>query len=1013
MKKHLLSFGLLGIIALQGFSQSTTKLPVTDRLPVTDSKEYELMKQAGQLPGGLPVINNPQPFTPTLENLKSMGVVHKLTAGSSCGCYVAPDASYTLALARVDDGSSGLITIPFSFCMYGTNYTQLYVNNNGNISFGAPYGIYSSVAFPSSSYVMVAPFWADVDTRPAAGGFVQYKITPTAMYVNWTAVGYYPDMTDKLNTFQLIITNGTDPILPAGDNIAFCYGDMQWTTGGASGGVGGFGGTATGASPATVGINKGDGVNYIQMGRFAYPGAAYDGGYGLDDGVDWLDGQSLYFNVCSSTNIAPIPSITPPLIGGGSGGCDTLKLCGTNDTLVISALFLAPEIGQNTTIGINLYGTPGFSVLSNVPGNTASSSVQIIASPANAGFHTITFTATDDGTPVGTTVVNINVFIDTTGLAAFNPSISGVLDFCQGGSTTLSVAPTTFDAYIWNTGSTTTSTTVDSTGDYWVTSRKNGCFKTNLVHVTEHPKPTPVITGYSYACGGGVTSLKVDSLIYASYLWSTSATTDSISVGVGIYTVTVTDAFGCVGTSPPDTVTAPVPPVITGVLALCNGTIATLTTTMPYVSYLWTSGSTNDTAFVPAGTYSVSVVDINGCNITSAPLTVSTFPFTFGASGVVPYCLGHSITLTANPVPAATASLVWSTTATTPTISVNAGGSYTVTVTYPNGCTKDTTLLVPAPNPLPTPAIVGNLISCKSTPSTIGIDSSIYSSYLWSPGASTGTSVPVLSGTYTVTVTDSHGCTNTATATVVNFNPSVTIPPPTPFCPGDSITLTAIPTPAAGASYLWSNLNNTSSTVVSSTGNISVTVSYANGCTAADTVPVSQYTVPHANFSDSPPGPTMPLTPIHFTDLSTVTPGTIVSWAWYFGDSLGVVGSFAENPTHTYGTDGTYTVLLVVTSSNGCMDTVRYEYTVISPLMAPNIFTPNNDGKNDMFEFKNLDHYPDAELTVYNRWGNKVYESTNYQNSWGGGGQVDGVYYYILTAPKLDKPLTGFVQILR
>ncbi len=786
MKKHIFTFVLLVTIAVQGFAQAT-------KFPATDTKEYEVMKASGKIPSGAMFENTNTTFQPTFEDLQKLGITHKMP-GSGCGCYITPDATYTVAMAPNDDLSTGLIGIPFSFCLYGTNYTTLYINNNGNVSFGSPYGTFSSSPFPDAGYVMVAPFWGDVDTRGT--GIVYYKVTPTALYVNWEAVGYYSSMTDKVNSFQLIITNGSDPILPTGNNIAFCYGDMQWTTGAASGGVGGFGGT-----PSTVGVNQGaPGLNYIQIGRFDQAGAAYDGGYGANDGVSWLDNQSFYFNSCSGNNIPPIVSITPPLLSGG-GACDTLKLCGTNDTLIVSALFLSPEIGQITSIAINLPAVPGFSVLSNIPGNSATANVQIIASAANAGLQTITFIATDDGVPAGVTTVNLNVFIDTTGLAAFNPVISGILDFCVGGSTTLTVAPTTFDNYIWNNGSTGFSITADSSGQYWCTASENGCFKTILVDVVEHPNPTPEIIGNLFTCFANTTNLTVDSTsLYSNYLWSTSSTNDSIFVLTGTFTVTVTDFFGCVGTSPP--------------------------------------------------------------------------------------------------------------------------------------------------------------------------------------------------------------------VTVVNANPDVTITGAIPFCPDDSITLNAVPTIPAGASYLWSNADNTSSTVVSASGQVIVTVSYSNGCNAADTISITQYNSPIANFTSNPLGTSNPGSTVNFTDLSTILSGTIVNWVWYFGDSTGV-GSTIQHPSHVYGADGTYPVVLAVQSNNGCWDTIYFDYVIVSDIVVPNIFTPNGDLDNEYLAFKNLHFFPGTSLTIFNRWGNKIYEQADYQNNWKGDGQSDGVYYFILENSKFENPKAGFFQIAR
>jgi gliding motility-associated-like protein len=989
MKKYIFAF----IFAAFNYSLfAQTANPVT-----IDSKEYEQLKMEGKLTQSTSLVN-PKTFAPSLEDLKKLGAVHKMPAsGSGCSCYITPDASYTVAMAPNDDGSTGLLNIPFTFCLYGNNYSNLYINNNGNVSFGAPYSTFSSFPFPDPGYIMVAPFWGDVDTRGT--GVVKYKITPTAMYVNWEAVGYYSSYTDKVNTFQLIITDGTDPILPAGNNIAFCYGDMQWTTGDASGGAGtGFGGV-----PSTVGVNQGSpGLSYIQMGRFDQPGIAYDGGYGANDGVSWLDNQSFYFNSCSSTNIAPIAS--------GLNNCDTIRICGSGDTLILNGLFLSPEIGQNTTLNIDLNSTPGATIISNTPGNSANGQVQIIASTLNAGNNIITFTATDDGTPVGTTVINVNVYVDTTGLFAFSPHITGTLEFCEGSTSVLSVTPATFDSYFWSTGSTGTSITVDSSGAYWVTSVENGCYKTNLVDVVVNPLPTPVIAGYPYACGGA-TDLYSDSLIYTSYAWSNASTNDSINVGLGTYTLTVTDTNGCTASSAPVTVSAPVAPVITGITAFCNGDSATLTTTIPYVSYSWSTGSTNDSITVgTSGPYTVTCVDINGCTITSSPFSVSPFTYSLSAGGVTPFCSNDSILLTASGTPSSGASYAWSNGDNTASSYITSGGPVTVTLNYSNGCSADTTINVPAPTPAPTPAISGPLFTCSSNSTTIYLDSaSLYTGIVWSD-ASTNDSVTTNSGTYSVTVTQ-NGCTATsAPVTVVNANPVVNITGNPAFCPGDSTSLLATVNLPSGANYTWSTAQTTSFITVNSNGTYIVTVSYSNGCSTADTVTVTQYGQPVANFTTTPSGTAFLGSTTYFTDLSQVIPGSIVSWYWNFGDSATSV-SYLQNPSHVYGANGLYHVILVVQSNNGCWDTISHDYTIISELEVPNVFTPNNDGKNDFLAFRNIEYFPNTALTVYNRWGNKIYSSSDYHNDWNGGGHSDGVYYYILEGPQLKEPHYGFVQM--
>jgi len=214
-----------------------------------------------------------------------------------------------MILAGNDDGSSGVQSFPFLFNLYGIDYTTFYVNNNGNVSFGGGYGTYTPYGFPVNSYPMLAPFWADVDTRPAASGKVWIRILPHQVTVIWDHVGYYGNQIDKLNTFQVIITDGTDPTIGIGNNVAFSYGDMQWTTGSASGGSGGFGGT-----PATVGINKGDGVNYALIGRFNHAGNDYDGPGGNADGVSYLDDQVFHFITSVGNNIPPIFNGVPASI---------------------------------------------------------------------------------------------------------------------------------------------------------------------------------------------------------------------------------------------------------------------------------------------------------------------------------------------------------------------------------------------------------------------------------------------------------------------------------------------------------------------------------------------------------------------------------------------------------------------------------------------------------------------------------------------------------------------------
>ncbi len=195
-------------------------------------------------------------------------------------------------LAANDDGSTGVIDLPFDVNFFGTTYSSLYVNNNGNVTFNDPLATYTPFGV-GSGYIgqpIIAPFFADVDTRGGGSGLTSYG-TGTfdgneAFGVTWPLVGYYNSETDKLNTFQVLLVNRSD--VGAGDfDIVFNYDQVQWETGSASGGIDGLGGTS-----AAVGLSNGTGDpgTYVQLAGSLVNGALIDGGpnslvAGTNDGV--------------------------------------------------------------------------------------------------------------------------------------------------------------------------------------------------------------------------------------------------------------------------------------------------------------------------------------------------------------------------------------------------------------------------------------------------------------------------------------------------------------------------------------------------------------------------------------------------------------------------------------------------------------------------------------------------------------------------------------------------------
>ncbi len=144
-----------------------------------------------------------------------------------------------------DDGFTDRVSIGFLTNFFGGAYTTLYVNNNGNVTFDQPQSEFTPYDLTSTQRVIIAPFFADVDTRGNGSGLTTYGIDTIdghpSFGVNWFNVGYFSGHTEKLNSFQLVLISRSD-LGPGDFDIEFNYAQIRWETGGASGGSGGLGG---------------------------------------------------------------------------------------------------------------------------------------------------------------------------------------------------------------------------------------------------------------------------------------------------------------------------------------------------------------------------------------------------------------------------------------------------------------------------------------------------------------------------------------------------------------------------------------------------------------------------------------------------------------------------------------------------------------------------------------------------------------------------------------------------
>lgn len=194
-----------------------------------------------------------------------------------------------------DDGSTGAVGIGFNANFFGTTYSNLFVNNNGNVTFTGPLSTFTPFGLLSTSTPIIAPFFADVDTRGAGSGLVQYGQDVlngrNVFGVNWINVGYYASHTNLLNSFQLILTDRSDT--GAGNfDFQFNYDQIRWETGDASSGSGGLGGSC-----ARAGWSNGSSASYEIAGS-AVCGAL------LDTGIDALTTHSLNSGVAGQYNFS-------------------------------------------------------------------------------------------------------------------------------------------------------------------------------------------------------------------------------------------------------------------------------------------------------------------------------------------------------------------------------------------------------------------------------------------------------------------------------------------------------------------------------------------------------------------------------------------------------------------------------------------------------------------------------------------------------------------------------------
>jgi gliding motility-associated-like protein len=428
-------------------------------------------------------------------------------------------------------------------------------------------------------------------------------------------------------------------------------------------------------------------------------------------------------------------------------------------------------------------------------------------------------------------------------------------------------------------------------------------------------------------------------------------------------------------------------------------------------TYLWSTGDTIQQIYVytPGEYWVVTVKD--GCESSDTVTVVQDDPQIQLGSDLVA-CGTSSFEL--NPGPGFV-EFLWSNNATSSTIDITTPGEYWVEAYTSAGCRARDTVSVTF-NEIP-PILNVQYLSpvCEGAPLTLSAVDAVGEVTWTGPANFTSNNSQVLfadvqlnqSGNYTAIQT-LNGCDSQPAQfnIVVNESSTVSITGDTLICEGELATLTA---EGDFSGVTWSNAATTTSIEVGP-GEWTVSSNSAEGCGDTATVQVL-LAEPIALFTVDPSTTVLKGNTIGLADSSFVFPSTNqVIYSWDFGDGNTALGPVQN---YLYADTGSFNLVYVVTNSEGCIDTLTSEITVIGDIVVPNAFSPNGDGKNDLFKIGNLEAFKNPAIWIFNRWGKLLYSSDNYQNNWDGDENPDGTYFFVLQLMSPEKEYKGTVFLSR
>lgn len=627
----------------------------------------------------------------------------------------------------------------------------------------------------------------------------------------------------------------------------------------------------------------------------------------------------------------------------------------------------------------------------------------------------------------GSGTTNCNIFCTVTS--------SSTGDICNSAVGTVTANPTNGEApfsFLWSNGATTQTVNGLTAGTYTVTMTDNaGCQITSTTTVTNSSPtfsatstPATCITATNGTAKANFSGASVG--LTATYLWNDPAgQTTQVATGLapGAYTCTITLSNGCTGTATVNVGFGTINGSATSTIVSCPGgtdgtATATSTAAGPF-TYLWNDplGQTTQTATgLAAGTYNCVITTASGCTKT-VTTTITEIPGMVANFNTITDVSCHSknngvleVTTTQGTAPY---TYSWDHSSSTTNVANDLFvGAHTVTITDAKGCVITKTQALTEPDPLKVSFITPNSQICPENTlllTAAGIGGSTPYTFTWKENGQVigqGTSITVdpehTNTTYCVELTEVCGSPMADSCMVITF--PTPIPPmltPDKFkdCrPGEFTLSNTSPNVGEVATTFIDFGNYTNATVLNGdtvsviydkVGTYTLTVVNTSiyGC-VYDTVLVNFLEVtpePTAKFYVAGNPSTVYETALQVHDLSSPD---VKQWEWVSPYSIPTYSS-DQNPKLVFpeGVEGVYPVTLIVTSGQGCTDTLTLNVIIEDDILfyAPNTFTPDGDEFNQSWRlFVKGGDFQGFNLKIYNRWGEVIWETNDPNIAWDG-----------------------------